>query len=175
MSNKPNARKVGWTLHSIEYPYSDRRFSVRRDSVTWPDGIDRPYTYIESGPAVVVVPFTPNGEVKELKAVALEKEGTAEAKVMEMKYHAEADGIRDKAEAMKIFDAVGNEMLKATLVYTGEGYEFIRWTRTAYDEDGRPVKFFRPDFYLPDEDQGILLVQAVLPGNSTLEQTGAVM
>ena len=39
--------------------------------------------------------------------VACEKEGTAEAKVMEMKYHAEADGIRDKAEAMKIFDAVG--------------------------------------------------------------------
>jgi len=52
---------------------------------------------------------TAEAEVKELKAVALEKEGTAEAKVMEMKYHAEADGIRDKAEAMKIFDAVGKE------------------------------------------------------------------
>jgi multidrug efflux pump subunit AcrB len=32
-----------------------------------------------------------------------------------------------------------------------------------------------PTAYLPDEDQGILLVQAVLPGNATLEQTDAVM
>ena len=48
-------------------------------------------------------------EVQEAKAVALEKEGTAQATVMERKYHAEADGIRDKAEAMKIFDAVGKE------------------------------------------------------------------
>lgn len=48
-------------------------------------------------------------EVTEAKAGALEKHGTAEAKVMELKYHAEADGIRDKAEAMKIFDAVGKD------------------------------------------------------------------
>ncbi len=52
---------------------------------------------------------TAEAEVKELKAVAIEKEGAAEAKVMELKYHAEADGIRDKAEAMKIFDAVGKD------------------------------------------------------------------
>ena len=32
-----------------------------------------------------------------------------------------------------------------------------------------------PTAYLPDEDQGILLVQAVLPSGSTLEQTQAVM
>ncbi len=48
-------------------------------------------------------------EVTEAQAVALEKEGTAQAKIMELKYHAEADGIRDKAEAMKIFDAVGKD------------------------------------------------------------------
>jgi len=48
-------------------------------------------------------------EVTEAKAGALEKHGTAEAKVMELKYHAEADGIRDKAEAMKIYDAVGKD------------------------------------------------------------------
>ncbi len=28
-----------------------------------------------------------------------------------------------------------------------------------------------PTAYLPDEDQGILLVQVMLPANSTLEQT----
>jgi hydrophobe/amphiphile efflux-1 (HAE1) family protein len=32
-----------------------------------------------------------------------------------------------------------------------------------------------PTAYLPDEDQGILLVQAMLPGNSTLEQTEKIM
>ncbi|OPY84638.1 MAG: Multidrug efflux pump subunit AcrB [Syntrophus sp. PtaU1.Bin208] len=32
-----------------------------------------------------------------------------------------------------------------------------------------------PTAYLPDEDQGVLLVQAMLPGNSTLEQTDDVM
>ncbi|MFB3787391.1 MAG: efflux RND transporter permease subunit [bacterium] len=32
-----------------------------------------------------------------------------------------------------------------------------------------------PTAYLPDEDQGILMVQAMLPANSTLEQTGKVM
>jgi len=32
-----------------------------------------------------------------------------------------------------------------------------------------------PTAYLPDEDQGILLVQAMLPANSTLEQTEKVM
>jgi hydrophobe/amphiphile efflux-1 (HAE1) family protein len=32
-----------------------------------------------------------------------------------------------------------------------------------------------PTAYLPDEDQGMLMVQALLPANSTLEQTKAVM
>jgi len=32
-----------------------------------------------------------------------------------------------------------------------------------------------PTAYLPDEDQGILMVQAMLPANSTLEQTKAIM
>ena len=32
-----------------------------------------------------------------------------------------------------------------------------------------------PTAYLPDEDQGILMVQAMLPGNSTLEQTEKVL
>jgi HAE1 family hydrophobic/amphiphilic exporter-1 len=38
------------------------------------------------------------------------------------------------------------------------------------------ILFLRmPTAYLPDEDQGILLVQAMLPANSTLEQTEEVM
>jgi hydrophobe/amphiphile efflux-1 (HAE1) family protein len=38
------------------------------------------------------------------------------------------------------------------------------------------ILFLRmPTAYLPDEDQGILMVQALLPANSTLEQTDEVM
>jgi uncharacterized membrane protein YqiK len=48
-------------------------------------------------------------EVMEAKALAVEKQGTAEATVMSRKFNAEAEGIREKAEAMKIFDAVGKE------------------------------------------------------------------
>ena len=41
---------------------------------------------------------------------------------------------------------------------------------------GMVVLFKRmPTAYLPDEDQGILMVQALLPANSTLEQTQRVM
>ncbi len=32
-----------------------------------------------------------------------------------------------------------------------------------------------PSAYLPDEDQGVLFVQAMLPANSTLEQTGKIL
>ena len=45
----------------------------------------------------------------EAMAVAIEKKGTAEATVMQQKFSAEATGIEDKANAMKLFDAVGKE------------------------------------------------------------------
>ncbi len=46
---------------------------------------------------------------KEALAVAIEKEGTAEAKVTELRFSADARGITQKAEAMKLFDGVGRE------------------------------------------------------------------
>lgn len=48
-------------------------------------------------------------QVKKENAVALEKEGAAEAKVIELKFAADAQGITQKAEAMKLFDSVGKE------------------------------------------------------------------
>ncbi len=45
----------------------------------------------------------------EAHAVAVEKQGTAEANVMQLKFEADAKGITDKAEAMKLFNAVGRE------------------------------------------------------------------
>jgi uncharacterized membrane protein YqiK len=43
------------------------------------------------------------------KADALERQGTAEAEVLKLKFVSEAEGIREKAEAMKLFDGVGKE------------------------------------------------------------------
>lgn len=48
-------------------------------------------------------------QVKVAMADAIEKEGTAEATVMELKFNADARGITQKAEAMKLFDGVGRE------------------------------------------------------------------
>lgn len=48
-------------------------------------------------------------QVQEAKAAALEKQGLTEAKIMEQKFQAEAKGITEKAEAMKLFDGVGRE------------------------------------------------------------------
>ena len=47
--------------------------------------------------------------VQEAKAVAIEKEGMAEAVVAREMFTAEAQGITEKAEAMKLFDSVGKE------------------------------------------------------------------
>lgn len=46
---------------------------------------------------------------KEALAVGVTKEGEAEARVLEVKFAAEAKGITEKAEAMKLFDSVGKE------------------------------------------------------------------
>lgn len=48
-------------------------------------------------------------QVLEAKAIALEKEGSAAARVLALKAEAEAEGIRKKADAMKILDDVGRE------------------------------------------------------------------
>lgn len=47
--------------------------------------------------------------VLEAKAAATEKQGQTDAKVMHLKFNAEARGITEKAEAMKLFDGVGRE------------------------------------------------------------------
>lgn len=48
-------------------------------------------------------------QVQEAQADSLEKHGAAEAKVLELKFSADAEGITQKAEAMKLFDGVGRE------------------------------------------------------------------
>lgn len=45
----------------------------------------------------------------EAEASVIDRKGTAEAKIMHAKYHSEAEGIKEKADAMKILDAVGKD------------------------------------------------------------------
>jgi len=63
----------------------------------------------EAVQAEVAAPGLAEAQVKIEKAAAIEKEGTAEAKVAELKFQADAKGITEKAEAMKLFDGVGKE------------------------------------------------------------------
>lgn len=60
---KPNARVHGWQRLSTEYPYTYHMFRVRQDQVRWPDGLVRPYAYIQTNGAVWVVPVTTDGQV----------------------------------------------------------------------------------------------------------------
>ncbi len=63
----------------------------------------------EATQAEAAAPGLAQAQVKIENSIALEKEGTAEAKVIELKFSADAQGITKKAEAMKLFDSVGRE------------------------------------------------------------------
>lgn len=63
----------------------------------------------EATKAETAAPGLGEVEVTLKRAEALEKEGTAEATVLELKFAADAKGITQKAEAMKLFDGVGRE------------------------------------------------------------------
>ncbi len=63
----------------------------------------------EATQAETAAPGLAEAQVTMERAIALEKEGTAEAKVAQLKFEAEAKGITEKAEAMKLFDGVGKE------------------------------------------------------------------
>ena len=63
----------------------------------------------EATQAETAAPGLAEAQVTMEQAIALEKEGTAQAKVAQLKFEAEAKGITEKAEAMKLFDGVGKE------------------------------------------------------------------
>ena len=65
-------------------------------------------------------PGLAEAQVQIERAAAIEKEGTAEAKVIELKFEADAKGITEKAEAMKLFDGVGKEHEEFKLTLTKE-------------------------------------------------------
>ena len=55
--------EMSWETTASEIDYRCPGFDVRRDDVTLPDGTDTDFHYVDEPPAVVVLPFTPEGEV----------------------------------------------------------------------------------------------------------------
>jgi len=54
---------LAWERRGTDVDYTCPGFDVRRDAVRLPDGTDAAYHYVDEAPAVVVLPFTPDGEV----------------------------------------------------------------------------------------------------------------
>ncbi|WP_135806710.1 NUDIX hydrolase [Halorussus marinus] len=57
------ADPLAWESLDAEVAYSCPGFDVRRERVRLPDGTETNYDYLAEPPSVVVLPFTPDGEV----------------------------------------------------------------------------------------------------------------
>jgi len=52
-----------WETLSTDIDYTCPGFDVRRDGVELPDGTETDYHYVDESPAVVILPFTPDGDL----------------------------------------------------------------------------------------------------------------
>jgi ADP-ribose pyrophosphatase len=66
---KEHLSQYGWEHFETHYPYRHHMFRIREDTVRWPDGITRPYTYMEASSAVFVVPVTADQHVVLIRQV----------------------------------------------------------------------------------------------------------
>jgi ADP-ribose pyrophosphatase len=55
--------ELAWETTDTSVDYTCPGFDVRRDDVLLPDGTETDFHYVDEPPAVVVLPFTPDGEV----------------------------------------------------------------------------------------------------------------
>jgi ADP-ribose pyrophosphatase len=60
---KVSAPAYGWERLSTTYPFEYHMFRIRQDEVRWPDGVVRPYAYVQASGAVWVVPVTDDNQV----------------------------------------------------------------------------------------------------------------
>ncbi len=63
MSDESAAEELAWETTATGIDYVCPGFDVRRDEVRFPDGAAGEYHYVDEPPAVVVLPFTPDGDV----------------------------------------------------------------------------------------------------------------
>ncbi|SDM53683.1 ADP-ribose pyrophosphatase [Halogranum gelatinilyticum] len=54
---------LAWETTATDIDYSCPGFDIRRDDVRLPDGTETDYHYVDEPPAVVILPFTPDGDV----------------------------------------------------------------------------------------------------------------
>jgi ADP-ribose pyrophosphatase len=54
---------LAWETTDSGVDYTCPGFDVRHDAVRFPDGTDGEYHYVDEPPAVVLLPFTPDGDV----------------------------------------------------------------------------------------------------------------
>ncbi|MFB6282227.1 MAG: NUDIX domain-containing protein [Haloferacaceae archaeon] len=59
----PGGDPLAWERLDTGIEYACPGFEVRRDEVRLPDGTETSYHYVDEAPAVVVLPFTPDGAV----------------------------------------------------------------------------------------------------------------
>ncbi|QLG27788.1 NUDIX hydrolase [Halorarum halophilum] len=59
----PDDTPLDWETLGSEVDYTCPGFDVRRDDVRLPDGTETDFHYVDEPPAVVVLPFTPEGDV----------------------------------------------------------------------------------------------------------------
>jgi ADP-ribose pyrophosphatase len=63
MDTNESNDELRWTTTDSAADYTCPGFDVRRDEVTLPDGTHTDYHYVDEPRAVVVLPFTPDGDV----------------------------------------------------------------------------------------------------------------
>jgi ADP-ribose pyrophosphatase len=54
---------LAWETTATDIDYSCPGFDIRKDDVRLPDGTETDYHYVDEPPAVVILPFTPDGDV----------------------------------------------------------------------------------------------------------------
>ncbi|WP_058366273.1 NUDIX hydrolase [Haloparvum sedimenti] len=62
MTDESATEEVAWETTATGIDYACPGFDVRRDEVRFPDGTDAEYHYVDEPPAVVILPFTPDGD-----------------------------------------------------------------------------------------------------------------
>lgn len=62
-TSKPIGTKAGWRTHQSDLLYSSQWFSLRTDQVSFPNGHQGTYTYVEHPGSVLVVPLLKDGRV----------------------------------------------------------------------------------------------------------------
>ena len=61
--SESDPENLAWRTTGSETEYTCPGFSVRRDDVVLPDGTETDFHSVEEPPAVVILPFTPDGDV----------------------------------------------------------------------------------------------------------------